>query len=96
MLASTTLLLSSALLLLNPSTVSATGASSSSLGSAAPIVDPWAEKGYSSLGDLSFSGPVTFAHLPFESCLNEPNTELDLALIGIPFDLSVSYRPGEF
>lgn len=92
---STTLLLSSALLLLQTSSISAAG-SSAPESTSAPIVDPWAEKGYSSLGDLSFSGPVTFAHLPFESCLNEASTEVDVAILGLPYDLSVSYRPGEF
>ncbi|KAL7409859.1 arginase family-domain-containing protein [Mrakia frigida] len=83
-----------ALSLLLPSLFLLPSLISSSSSSEQPIVDPWAEKGYSQLGDLSFSGPVTFAHLPFESCLNEPETEVDVAVLGIPYDLSVSYRPG--
>ncbi|KAL8280879.1 hypothetical protein RQP46_006883 [Phenoliferia psychrophenolica] len=42
---------------------------------------------------MSFSGIVTFAHLPHHVCLT--NTKLfDVAVLGAPFDTSVSYRPG--
>ncbi|GLA18156.1 hypothetical protein AnigIFM62618_005311 [Aspergillus niger] len=42
----------------------------------------------------AFSGIVTFAHLPHVACLAEPRETFDIAIIGAPFDTSVSYRPG--
>jgi hypothetical protein len=47
----------------------------------------------------AFSGIVTFAHLPFINCLKptykeEAKEEFDIAIIGAPFDTSVTYRPG--
>lgn len=56
--------------------------------------DPWAAK-YGHMGDLSFTGVTSFAHLPHERCLNKPELGLDVALIGMPFDSAVSFRPGE-
>ncbi|GJN92306.1 hypothetical protein Rhopal_005336-T1 [Rhodotorula paludigena] len=53
----------------------------------------WQAK-YGSSMDLSFSGVVTFAHLPHHRCLDEPDKAFDIALLGMPFDTSVSYRPG--
>lgn len=44
--------------------------------------------------DWPFSGITTFAHLPANKCLVEPDTRFDIALIGVPFDTAVSYRPG--
>ncbi|KAF3937838.1 Guanidinobutyrase [Dactylella cylindrospora] len=44
--------------------------------------------------DWSFSGISTFAHLPHTRCLIQPNEKYDIAIIGAPFDTSVSYRPG--
>lgn len=41
----------------------------------------------------AFSGPLAFAHLPYEVCLTT-HTPLDIAIVGFPFDTSVSYRPG--
>lgn len=49
---------------------------------------------YPDSGDLSFSGIVTFAHLPHSRCLDEPQQTFDIAVLGMPFDTSVSYRPG--
>ncbi|GAA6042679.1 hypothetical protein JCM8097_003741 [Rhodosporidiobolus ruineniae] len=56
-------------------------------------LEPWTAK-YGGSPDLSFSGIVTFAHLPHARCLDEPGKPLDIALIGFPFDTSVSYRSG--
>ncbi|BGP34304.1 hypothetical protein JCM10296v2_006119 [Rhodotorula toruloides] len=53
----------------------------------------WMRK-YPDSGDLSFSGIVTFAHLPHSRCLDEPQQTFDIAVLGMPFDTSVSYRPG--
>ena len=37
----------------------------------------------------------TFAHLPFIDCTNPANTgTFDVGIVGHPFDLGVSYRPG--
>ena len=43
--------------------------------------------------DSPFSGPLTFAHLPYEDCLTT-HTRFDIAIVGFPFDTSVTYRPG--
>jgi agmatinase len=40
-----------------------------------------------------FAGPATFAQLPRMDEL-EPAAEVDVAVVGIPFDAGVSYRPG--
>lgn len=40
-----------------------------------------------------FSGLPSFAKLPFYRCLVE-NPEFDIALLGVPFDTAVSFRPG--
>ncbi|WPG99656.1 Hypothetical protein R9X50_00247500 [Acrodontium crateriforme] len=44
--------------------------------------------------DWGFSGISTFAHLPHQRCLQHPETEYDIAIVGVPFDTAVSYRPG--
>ncbi|ABN67305.1 agmatine ureohydrolase (agmatinase) [Scheffersomyces stipitis CBS 6054] len=41
-----------------------------------------------------FQGINTFAHLDHHKCLLEPGNTYDVALIGVPFDTAVSYRPG--
>jgi agmatinase len=41
-----------------------------------------------------FSGISTFAHLPHTRCLQHPEKEYDIAILGAPFDTAVSYRPG--
>lgn len=41
-----------------------------------------------------FSGISTFAHLPHTRCLQFPEAEYDIAILGAPFDTAVSYRPG--
>jgi len=47
----------------------------------------------------AFAGITTFAHLPFINCLHPTYTEeakqkFDIAIVGAPFDTSVTYRPG--
>ncbi|OAP54821.1 agmatinase [Fonsecaea erecta] len=45
--------------------------------------------------DLPFSQPVTFAHLPWERCFSSRHaSDLDIAIVGFPYDTSTSYRPG--
>jgi agmatinase len=66
---------------------------SSVQGHGSPSHDPWQEE-FGKTADLSFSGVTTFAHLPHVKCLDEPETPYDIALLGIPFDSAVSYRPG--
>jgi hypothetical protein len=56
--------------------------------------DPWAEQ-YGGTPDLSFSGITTFAHLPHERCLDNIEGKVDVAILGVPYDNAVSYRPGE-
>ncbi|KAH8796361.1 arginase family-domain-containing protein [Hyaloscypha finlandica] len=43
----------------------------------------------------AFGGISTFAHLPFTECTNSANSgTFDIGIVGHPFDLGVSYRPG--
>lgn len=47
----------------------------------------------------AFAGITTFAHLPFINCLHptyreEAKEKFDIAIVGAPFDTSVTYRPG--
>ena len=42
----------------------------------------------------AFTGISTFAHLEHHRCLQFPETEYDIAILGVPFDTAVSYRPG--
>jgi agmatinase len=44
--------------------------------------------------EWGFSGISTFAHLPHHKCLTHPSTPYDIAILGVPFDTAVSYRPG--
>lgn len=44
--------------------------------------------------DWPFSGINTYAHLPHDRCLIDKNLTFDVGIIGIPYDSSVSYRPG--
>ena len=43
--------------------------------------------------DSPFSGQLAFAHLPYEDCL-ATHSAFDIAIVGFPFDTSVTYRPG--
>lgn len=53
----------------------------------APLSEIWGE-------GWPFQGISTFAHLPSQSCLVDRSLEYDIAVIGVPFDTAVSYRPG--
>ena len=53
----------------------------------------WAEK-YGTQFDQSFSGPLSFSHLPYFRCLENEAASFDIAIIGLPFDTAVTYRPG--
>ncbi|KAI5459986.1 arginase family-domain-containing protein [Mariannaea sp. PMI_226] len=44
--------------------------------------------------EWSFNGIGTFAHLDHVKCLTEPTEPYDIAIVGVPFDTAVSYRPG--
>lgn len=44
--------------------------------------------------DWPFSGINTFAHLSHTKCLVDQDVDYDIAVIGMPFDTAVSYRPG--
>ncbi|KAG2414132.1 hypothetical protein HFD88_003323 [Aspergillus terreus] len=41
----------------------------------------------------AFTGVSTFAHLKHIKCLVEPEADFDIAVLGVPFDTAVSYRP---
>ncbi|KAI9454139.1 arginase family-domain-containing protein [Lactarius psammicola] len=53
----------------------------------------WSEK-YGSQGDLAFTGPLAFSHLPYFRCLEDVSPVFDVAVLGMPFDTTVTYRPG--
>ena len=55
--------------------------------------DTWREK-YGLQTDLPFTGPLSFSHLPYSLCLEQEEALFDIAILGIPFDTSVTYRPG--
>lgn len=45
--------------------------------------------------ESGFEGIGTFAHLPFTECtISENSGTFDIGIVGHPFDLGVSYRPG--
>ncbi|POS76852.1 guanidinobutyrase [Diaporthe helianthi] len=41
-----------------------------------------------------FAGIGSFAHLKHVNCLTDPTELYDIAIVGVPFDTAVSYRPG--
>jgi len=53
----------------------------------------WLEK-YGRQIDQPFSGPLAFSHLSYSRCLEDDNVDFDIAILGIPFDTGVTYRPG--
>ncbi|KAJ6520395.1 arginase deacetylase [Mycena sanguinolenta] len=53
----------------------------------------WLEK-YGKQIDQPFSGPLAFSHLPYTRCLEDETELFDIAILGMPFDTGVSYRPG--
>jgi agmatinase len=55
--------------------------------------ETWAEK-YGAQPDLAFTGPLAFSHLPYIRCLEDTSPAFDIALLGMPFDTAVTYRPG--
>ncbi|KZV64227.1 Arginase/deacetylase [Peniophora sp. CONT] len=55
--------------------------------------DDWSKK-YGPQHDLGYTGPLSFSHLEYARCLQEPDTTFDIAVLGMPFDTTVTYRPG--
>jgi len=55
--------------------------------------ETWSEK-YGAQLDLVFTGPLAFSHLPYFRCLEDDTLSFDIALLGMPFDTTVTYRPG--
>ena len=55
--------------------------------------ETWVEK-YGAQPDLAFTGPLAFSHLPYVRCLEDASRAFDIALLGMPFDTAVTYRPG--
>lgn len=53
----------------------------------------WLKK-YGKQVDQVFSGPLSFSHLPYSLCLEETQKDFDIAVLGMPFDTGVTYRPG--
>ena len=48
----------------------------------------WLDK-YGPQVDLGYTGPLSFSHLEYARCLQEPNTTFDVAVLGMPFDTTV-------
>lgn len=65
--------------------------------SALPLAaaDAWTDK-YGGFPDPAFAGVATFAHLDHQRCLDQPDLPLDLAVIGVPYDSAVTFRPGMY
>lgn len=57
------------------------------------VADAWADS-YGGFPDPAFAGVATFAHLDHQRCLDKPDLPLDLAIIGVPYDSAVTFRPG--
>ncbi|KAF9015732.1 arginase family-domain-containing protein [Cyathus striatus] len=55
--------------------------------------ETWLEK-YGPQIDQTFSGPLSFSHLPYYRCLEDTSVDFDVAVLGMPFDTGVTYRPG--
>jgi agmatinase len=55
--------------------------------------ETWEEK-YGAQPDFAFTGPLAFSHLPYIRCLEDVSPAFDIALLGMPFDTAVTYRPG--
>lgn len=55
--------------------------------------ETWMTK-YGKQIDQPFSGPLAFSHLSYARCLEDLNADFDIAILGMPFDTGVSYRPG--
>ncbi len=53
----------------------------------------WLEK-YGPQIDQAFSGPLSFSHTPYHRCLEDEGVQFDIAILGMPFDTAVTYRPG--
>ncbi|KAF9451405.1 Arginase/deacetylase [Macrolepiota fuliginosa MF-IS2] len=53
----------------------------------------WLEK-YGPQIDQTFSGPLSFSHLPYHRCLEKEDVPFDIGILGMPFDTAVTYRPG--
>ncbi|KZV60402.1 Arginase/deacetylase [Peniophora sp. CONT] len=59
----------------------------------APSTNLWLEK-YGEQIDLGYTGPLSFSHAEYARCLQEPEKAFDIAILGMPFDTTTSYRPG--
>ncbi|THH09556.1 hypothetical protein EW145_g1930 [Phellinidium pouzarii] len=59
------------------------------------VSEMWTKK-YGKQVDQPFSGPLSFSHVTYERCLEdtELRTLFDIAILGMPFDTGVTYRPG--
>ncbi|KZV73251.1 Arginase/deacetylase [Peniophora sp. CONT] len=55
--------------------------------------DEWLKK-YGAQKDLTYTGPLSFAQLDYARCLETADPVFDIAILGMPFDTAVSYRPG--
>ncbi|KAH9898278.1 Arginase/deacetylase [Cubamyces lactineus] len=62
-------------------------------GSSSSGSSTWLEK-YGQQIDQPFSGPLSFSHLPYSRCLEDESAAFDIAILGMPFDTAVTYRPG--
>jgi len=62
---------------------------------AAPVTLPPSYQSRDFDEEDAFGGIGTFAHLEYTECTNSENSgTFDIGIVGHPFDLGVSYRPG--
>lgn len=60
-----------------------------------PVLRPPTYRSYGAEAEYTFQGLLTFAHLEYNECTShKSNNTFDIAIVGHPFDLGVSYRPG--
>ena len=83
----------SAFLFLETISIFALGVHADQVSFRVPNPKHWDEK-YGMQIDQTFSGPLSFSHLPYTRCLDDKGTLFDIAVLGLPFDTGVSYRPG--
>lgn len=60
-----------------------------------PVFLPPTYRARGAEAEYTFQGLLTFAHLEYNECTShKSNNTFDIAIVGHPFDLGVSYRPG--
>ncbi len=56
--------------------------------------EPWTSKYGPQTEHGYFGGILSYAHLPYVKCLEDASKPYDIAIFGMPFDTTTTYRPG--